>query len=96
MIPTISWSDPDSFDWCFDGEPRGGVVAVSSVGTQKNRASASLFMEGYNEMLRRLNPCKIVFYGDVPPGCGGDIVRVEAFQNRLRKIKKKESEQNAD
>lgn len=88
VIPTISWSDKDSFEWCFewcfDGEPRGGVVAVSSVGTQKNTESRTLFMEGYNEMLNRLNPCKIVFYGDVPSGCGGDIIRVEAFQNRLR------------
>lgn len=24
VIPTISWSTPDSFDWCFDGEPEGG------------------------------------------------------------------------
>ena len=34
VIPTISWSDESSFDWCFDGEPVGGAVAVSSVGTQ--------------------------------------------------------------
>ena len=30
VIPTISWADRDSFAWCFDGEPVGGVVAVSS------------------------------------------------------------------
>lgn len=29
VIPTISWSTPDSFAWCFDGEPIGGAVAVS-------------------------------------------------------------------
>lgn len=23
VIPTISWSDKSSFDWCFDGEPVG-------------------------------------------------------------------------
>lgn len=28
VIPTISWSTPDSFAWCFDGEPIGGAVAV--------------------------------------------------------------------
>ena len=28
VIPTISWSDESSFDWCFDGEPVGGAVAV--------------------------------------------------------------------
>lgn len=56
VIPTISWSTPDSFAWCFDGEPVGGAVAVSSVGTQASPESADLFMAGYNEMLRRLQP----------------------------------------
>lgn len=42
VIPTISWSDEDSFEWCFDGEPAGGMVAVSSVGTQGNRRATRL------------------------------------------------------
>ena len=42
VIPTISWSTPDSFAWCFDGEPVGGAVAVSSVGTQASPESAAL------------------------------------------------------
>ena len=44
VYPTISWSTPDSYEWCFDGEPVGGVVAVSSVGTQKNAESKRLFL----------------------------------------------------
>lgn len=24
VIPTIAWSTPDSYEWCFDGEPVGG------------------------------------------------------------------------
>ena len=31
VIPTISWSTRESFSWCFDGEPVGAVVAISSV-----------------------------------------------------------------
>ena len=30
VIPTICWSDRDSFEWCFDGEPTRSVVAVFS------------------------------------------------------------------
>lgn len=30
VYPTISWSTPDSYDWCFDGEPvNGNVYALS-------------------------------------------------------------------
>lgn len=28
VYPTISLSDEKSYDWCFDGEPVGGIVAV--------------------------------------------------------------------
>ena len=84
VIPTISWSDKNSFEWCFDGEPVGGAVAVSSVGTQLNKASRSLFMAGYNEMLLRLQPSTIYFYGNVPDGCNGNIVHLTAFQEKFR------------
>lgn len=85
VIPTISWSDEASFDWCFDGEPVGGTVAVSSVGTQGNRAAAQFFEAGYNEMKRRLNPAQIVMYGSVPECCKGDnLVTVRAFQSKWR------------
>lgn len=85
VIPTISWSDERSFEWCFDGEPVGGAVAVSSVGTQNNKRAAALFRRGYDEMLRRLKPSTIYFYGTVPEGISGHIVRVEAFQEIMKK-----------
>lgn len=68
VVPTICWSDKDSFNWCFDGEPVGSVVAVSSMGTQVNKESQALFLQGYNEMLQRLQPELIYFYGSIPDG----------------------------
>lgn len=85
VIPTISWSDKASFDWCFDGEPIGGTVAVSSIGTQLNKDSRKLFLDGYNEMLVRLQPERIYFYGNVPNECRGNIIRLAAFQENLRR-----------
>ena len=84
VIPTISWANRDSFAWCFDGEPVGGVVAVSSVGTQLNKESRKLFMDGYNEMLARLQPERIFFYGLVPDQCAGNIIPVAAFQDSIK------------
>lgn len=82
VLPTISWSTPDSFKWCFDGEPVGGCVAVSSVGTQGNKKSMELFLNGYNEMLDRLHPEKIFFYGIVPGQCNGNIVKIPQYSDR--------------
>ncbi len=86
-VPTISWSDKESYAWCFDGEPEGGVVAVSSVGTQLNRDAGRLFLDGYREMIHRLQPSKIIMYGNVPDECTGDIVQVRAFQQKWREEK---------
>ena len=84
VFPTIAWSDENSYTWCFDGEPIGGCVAVSSVGTQADADSKRLFMRGYDAMLERLNPETIIFYGGVPAGCRGNIVRVAAFQDKFK------------
>lgn len=89
VIPSICWSDHDSYAWCFDGEPVGGTVSVSSVGTQKNPLARALFMDGYAEMLRRLEPEKIIFFGDVPAGCTGCIEHHNAFHAGLAHAQKR-------
>lgn len=84
VIPTIGWSDEESFEWCFDGEPSGGCVAVSSVGCMKNRKSKELFIVGYQEMVNRLKPTQIIFYGNVPDECKGNIVRIKQFSEKFK------------
>lgn len=87
VIPTICWGDQRSYSWCFDGEPSGGTVAVSSVGTQRRPETKQLFLDGYNEMLSRLNPTKIIFFGDVPDGCEGPIEHHASFYQEIQKRK---------
>jgi hypothetical protein len=83
VIPTISWRTLDSFDWCFDGEPEGGTVAVSSVGCMNSKEKKALFLAGYEEMVRRLQPETIIFYSSVPEECMGNIVRIRAFTDKF-------------
>lgn len=87
VIPTICWSGKESFDWCFDGEPIGGTVAVSAIGTQNNDRAKELFLQGYEEMIKRLSPETIIFYGNVPKECRGNILKIEAFQQKFKKCK---------
>ena len=81
VIPTISWSTPDSFEWCFDGEPYNSVVAVSSVGCSK---TMDKFIKGYNAMIDKLNPTKIIFYGNIPDECDGNIVHIKSFTHKWK------------
>ena len=87
VVPTIGWSDSQSYDWCFDGEPVGGTVAVSSVGTQNNKHAKQLFIDGYNQMIQRLNPQTIIFYGDVPSECRGNIIKIRPFSDKFKEVK---------
>ena len=60
VIPVIGWIDKESFDWCFDGEPEDSIVAVSNVGLGNRKDAKQIFREGYNEMLIRLQPRKVL------------------------------------
>ena len=82
VIPTVCWSDKESFEWCFDGEPTHSVVAVSSIGTQRSKGTKRKFLDGYFEMVDRLQPTQIIFYGNVPEECKGNIVRVKQFTDK--------------
>lgn len=61
VIPVIGWIDKNSYDWCFDGEPAGSIVAVSNVGLGNRKDAKEIFRNGYNEMLTRLQPKKVLF-----------------------------------
>ena len=87
VIPTIAWSDKESFSWCFDGTPKGSTVAVSSVGTQRSKITKALFLDGLYEMVNRLDPEMIIFYGDIPKECNGNIVRIKSFQEKFKEVK---------
>jgi len=60
VIPTISWSDKSSFEYCFEGVAIGSIVAVSNIGC-RNEEHKQFFDEGFNEMIQRIQPKKIIF-----------------------------------
>ena len=79
VIPTISWSTPRSFEFCFDGIEKGCVVAVGTLGCKKNKRN---FMRGYNEMLERIEPSKIIVFDKPFDEMTGDIIYVDYLSSR--------------
>ena len=93
VIPTIGWSDHDSYKWCFDGEPKNSIVAVSSIGTQRHEESKQLFLDGYKEMIKRLKPTKILFWGNIPPEIDKtNIIQMGYIMDEKFKLMRKTSE----
>lgn len=79
VIPTISWSTATSFDFCFDGVEQQSIVAIGMIGCKQRKIS---FLKGYNEMLERINPSKIICFGAPFPEMQGNIIVVDYRKSR--------------
>ena len=84
VIPTLCWSDTDSFAWCFDGDPENGIISISSVGTQKSKETQESFEEGCREAIERLKPSQILWYGKCPEEFDWNVVKIRPHQDEIR------------
>ena len=60
VVPTVSWSTPLSYSFCFDGVEKGSVVAVGMIGCKSNK---EMFLSGYKAMLQKIEPEAIICFG---------------------------------
>lgn len=79
VIPTISWSTPSSFEFCFDGVEKNAIVAIGMIGCKRNKSG---FLRGYYAMLERLEPEAIICFGEPFPEMQGNIVAVDYRASR--------------
>lgn len=79
VIPTIAWSTSRSFEFCFDGVEKNSTVAVGMIGCKSNRTG---FMRGYNAMLEKIEPSKIICFGTPFAEMDGDIITVDYLKSR--------------
>ena len=90
VIPDVVWGTKQSYEFCFDGIPKHSTVAVSTVGVKRdkewNNETDSLFRDGYNEMIKRLEPTTILFYGDMIEGLEGNIIKIPSFYEEKRNM----------
>lgn len=63
VIPAPCWSDEESFNWCFEGMPKGSALCISSVGCVKSPYVRIAFNLGLEETLRQLEPSQLIIYG---------------------------------
>ena len=73
VIPSITWSSPSSFEFCFDGVEQGCWVAISTVG---NKKSSKAFLLGYDAMLEHIKPDGVICLGKPYPEMRGNILYV--------------------
>lgn len=65
VIINVRWTDENSYEFCFSGIEESSVVAVGSYGCSKALTDRYLFDNGLRELITRVKPEVIIFYGTV-------------------------------
>ncbi|MHB8624593.1 MAG: DUF4417 domain-containing protein [Aggregatilineales bacterium] len=79
VIPTVSWAERKSYDFCFVGIAQRSMVAVSSVGVRPSEQNRFVF--GYRKMVERLQPSRVLCYGTLPASLE-TVVEVQCYPTR--------------
>jgi len=70
VVPSVGWSDERSYDFAFCGIEKGSPVAISTLGIREKEFWISgnwdRFRQGYEEMIRRIEPGMVFCYGPLP------------------------------
>lgn len=83
VVPTVSWAEEDSFNYCFDGLPSNATLAVSTVGIGINADARKAYQMGIDEMIKRLSPQHLIVYG---PSIGAKYppeIDIISHENRI-------------
>lgn len=81
IIPTVRWSDEESFRFCFNGLPKNSILAISTHGCIKSNEQKRIFRKGLLKMLELLTPTDVIVYGYMPDSIFGDLKDKTNFHN---------------
>ena len=84
VIPTISWAEAETFEFCFLGIPKGSIVSVSTIGVKQDKEALQIWKDGMQEMINQIEPSTILVYGGELEFDYGDI-QVIYFDNKVTK-----------
>ena len=79
VIPTVSWSDKKSYDFCFDGIERHSIVAIGTIGCKHSKDD---FLDGYYAMMNRIEPEKVICFGSAFPEMDTNTIVVDYLSSR--------------
>lgn len=85
VIPSVSIADKESYDWCFAGYEKGGLVSVCTNGRVRAKAARIEFCEGFKAMCDRLDPSCVMIVGRIPDELNADV-KIINFKTRNQKI----------
>lgn len=64
VIPTASWSTPESYTYCFNGLPEHSTIAISTIGCINNLHAQTIWHDGANALIKAKHPTTLIIYGN--------------------------------
>lgn len=86
VIPSASWGNVDSFEYCFDGLPENSTIAIGHISIGKDKWFKKLYRLGVETLIDRKHPTRLLVYGaplDFNPG-----IEVAYYEGRLQKMRR--------
>ena len=88
VIPTLSWAEPETFKFCFEGIPEGSIVSVSTIGVKENKDALKIWRDGMRAAIDKIKPSTVLVYGGKLDFDYGNI-DVRYFNNKVTERWKK-------
>lgn len=63
VIPTLSWAEDATFEFCFLGIPEGSIVSVSTVGVKTDDEALAVWYSGMRRAMEVIKPSAVLVYG---------------------------------
>lgn len=89
VIPTVSWCEPETFSFCFDGLPKKATLSISTIGVKQDDYNFGIWKNGVDEMIRRLKPKTLLIYGGKVDYDYGNIKTIY-YENKVTERMKNE------
>ena len=89
VIPTISWAEKETFEFCFDGIPEKSIVAISTIGVKREDEAFTVWKDGVDAMIQKIKPETILVYGGQVEYDYPQEIKVIYFENKVTERMKK-------
>ncbi len=84
VIPTVGWSSPASYAFCFAGLAMHSPVAVTTLGS-RSVDKRPTFLHGFDALIERIQPSVVLCYGLPLPEM--ERVPLQVYPNQWRSLK---------
>ena len=90
VIPTLSWAEKETYEFCFKGIPKGSIVSISTIGVKRDEKALKIWNDGMDAMIKEIQPSTKLVYGGKLDYDYGDI-RVLYYDNKVTERMKNEN-----